>query len=192
MSRKCNNRIKPFAALTFYDLPIDPTRNPMLNFSKASNKFAMITVALTLSTLSACGGTSNSSNSSETPNSTDSSVLSSQNANEELSVGQLSKLICDANPTRMGAEAEQYTKESWQCNHKGESVRIDIYESDKQEAEANQVVLDFYEASGDKKALSELPLVCGSTWALGVDFDETRDSLITLLVANGLEASTCN
>jgi hypothetical protein len=92
----------------------------------------------------------------------------------------------------MGTEAEQYTKESWQCDHKGESVRIDIFESDKQQAEAKQVVLDFYEASGDKKALSELPLVCGSNWALGIDFNETRDYLITLLTANRLEASICN
>jgi len=98
----------------------------MFNFSNASNKFTVITVALTLSALSACGGSSNSSNSSETANSTDTSAPSSQNANEEVAVGQLSKLMCDANPTRMGAEAEQYTKESWQCNHKGESVRIDI------------------------------------------------------------------
>lgn len=152
----------------------------------------MITVAIALTALPACGGSSNSSNSSETANSTDTSVPISQNANKEVTVDQLSKLICAANPTRMGAEAEQYTKESWQCDHKGESVRIDIYESDKQQAEANQVVLDFYEASGDKKALSDLPLVCGSKWALGVDFNETRDSLITLLTANGLEASTCN
>jgi len=92
----------------------------------------------------------------------------------------------------MGADAEKYTKESWQCSHKGESVRIDIFESDEQQAEANQVVLDFYEASGDKKDLSELPGVCGSKWALGVDFNETRDSLISLLADNGLEASTCN
>jgi hypothetical protein len=164
----------------------------MFNFSKASNKFVVITVALTLSALSACGGSSNSSNSSETENSTGTSAPSSQNANEEVTVDQLSKLICAANPTRMGAEAEQYTKESWKCDHKGESVRIDIFESDKQQAEANQVVMDFYEASGDQKPLSELPLVCGSKWTLGVDFNETRDSLITLLATNGLEASTCN
>ncbi len=164
----------------------------MFNFSNASNKFAVITVALTLGALSACGGSSNSSNSSAATNSTDTSAPGSQNAIEEVSVDQLSKLICDATPARMGAEAEQYTKESWQCDHKGESVRIDIFESDEQQAEANQVVLDFYEASGDKKALSELPLVCGSQWALGVDFNETRDSLITLLATNGLEASTCN
>lgn len=161
----------------------------MFIFSNASNKFTVITVAIALTALSACGG---SLNSSETANSTDTSAPSSQNASEDVTVDQLSNLICAANPTRMGTEAEQYTKESWQCDHKGESVRIDIFESDKQQAEAKQVVLDFYEASEDKKALSELPLVCGSNWALGVDFNETRDSLITLLTANGLEASTCN
>ena len=164
----------------------------MLSFSNAPNKFAVITVALTFSALSACGGSSNSLNSLETANSTDTSAPSSQIVIEEVTVDQLSKLVCDTSPTRMGAEAERYTKESWQCNNEGESVRIDIFESDEQQFEASQVVLDFYEVSGDKKALSELPLVCGSKWALGVDFNETRDSLITLLAANGLEASTCN
>ena len=159
---------------------------------KNSRKFAVITCALAISALSACGGSSDSSSSTEPAKSADTSPSSSEKVIKEVTADQLSKLVCDANPSRMGGDAEKYTKESWQCDHKGESVRIDIYESDEQQAEANQVVLDFYEASGDKKALSDLPLVCGSKWALGVDYNETRDSLISLLSANGLEASTCS
>ncbi len=159
---------------------------------KCSNKFVVITCALAIGALPACGGSSKSSSSTEAAESTNTSPPSSEMVVEDITVDQLSKLVCDASPSRMGADAEKYTEESWQCSYKGESVRIDIFESDEQQAEAKQVVLDFYEASGDKKDLSELPVVCGSKWALGVDFNETRDSLISLLAANGIEASTCN
>jgi len=91
----------------------------------------------------------------------------------------------------MTPDAEKFTKESWQCKHKGESLRIDIYSSSEQQTNANQTVLDYYKGMNDNRALSELPILCGDNWAIGSDFNETRDALIVLLHQNGYTASAC-
>lgn len=144
---------------------------------------------LAMCTLSACGG---SSDSSQVKSETDSSTTVAASTNPEVDANQLAKVVCDDNPSRMDADAERYTQESWQCSRNGESVRIDLYKSADEQAAANQAVLDFYKSSGDPKTLADLPIICGPDWGIGVDFNETRDALITLLSSNGFESSTCN
>jgi hypothetical protein len=157
--------------------------------SKYLDNFVVITCALAISALPACGSTSNSSSF------TDARVTSSRSSEvnvEESTVDQLGKLVCDARPSRMGADTEKHTKQSWRCNHKGEAVRIDIYESNQQRTEASQTVLDVYPENENKKALSDLLLICGSKWVMGVDYNEAQDSLVTFLSIIGLKVSTCS
>ena len=141
-----------------------------------------------MGTFTACGG---SSNSSQVKSETDSSTTVTAAVSPAVDAGQLAKVVCDANPSRMDADAERYTQESWQCTYKDESVRIDTYKSGDEQAIANQAVLNFYKSSGDEKALADLPLICGSNWGIGVDFNETRDALISSLSSNGFKSSTC-
>ena len=156
---------------------------------KRSKTFIAISLLLAAGTFAACGG---SSDSAQLKNETNSSTTVAASTSPEVDANQLAKVVCDDSPSRMDADAERYTQESWQCNHNGESVRIDLYASGEEQATANQAVLDFYKSSGDEKMLADLPLICGSNWGIGVDFNETRDALISSLATNGFESSTCN
>ena len=161
----------------------------MLLFSKHPKTFLAFSAVIAMGAFSACGG---SSDSSQVKSETDSSTTVAAAVSPAVDAGQLAKVVCDDSPSRMDADAERYTQESWQCSYKGESVRIDIYKSADEQATANQVVSDFYKSSGDEKALADLPLLCGSNWGIGVDFNETRDALIASLSSNGFKSSTCD
>ena len=156
---------------------------------KRSKTFIAISLLLAAGTFAACGG---SSDSAQLKNETNSSTTVAASTSPEVDANQLAKVVCDDSPSRMDADAERYTQESWQCSRNGESVRIDLYASGEEQATANQAVLDFYKSSGDEKMLADLPLICGSNWGIGVDFNETRDALISSLATNGFESSTCN
>lgn len=110
---------------------------------------------------------------------------------DKVSIETLAGLVCADTPTRMGPEAETHTQESWTCNRNSEKVRIDLYSDDAQQATAGQIVLDYFASIGDDRTLAELPLICGTLWAIGIDFNETRDLLIDQLVSAGLDAHTC-
>ncbi len=155
---------------------------------KPSKTFIAISLLLAAGMFSACGG---SSDSSQVKSETDPSTTVAASVSPAVDTDQLAKVVCDDSPSRMDADAERYTQESWQCSYKDESVRIDIYESADEQAVANQAVLDFYKSSGDEKALTDLPLICGANWGIGVDSNETRDALIASLSSNGIKSSTC-
>ncbi len=127
--------------------------------------------------------TSSGDTSSSSPKTTTSEVA--------LLTSALVSLACETAAQRMGPEAEQFTKESYECSRKGEQVRIDLFESIAEQTKAAKIVLDYYESVGDPRALKELPLICGDRWVIGVDFNETRDALIDLFVGRGIAAATC-
>ena len=151
-----------------------------------------VSMLLVVFSVSSCGSSpSNSATSSQVSDSVQSTSTTSVTNSDSASAATLGKVVCDATATRMTPDAEKFTKESWQCKYKSESLRIDIYSSSEQQAKANQTVLDYYKGMDDNRALSELPMICGTNWAIGSDFNETRDELIVLLNQNGLAASTC-
>lgn len=151
-----------------------------------------VSILLVIFAVSGCGSsTSNSAKSAQVSDSVQSTTTNSAANSDSASAAKLGKIVCDATATRMASDAEKFTQESWQCKHKGESLRIDIYSSSEQQAKANQAVLDYYKGMNDNRALSELPLICGNNWAIGIDLNETRDGLIVLLNQNGLTSSTC-
>ncbi len=120
------------------------------------------------------------------------SALASTDAQRQVVSAQaLAAVVCSDTPIRMDKSAELYTKESWNCTASGEKARIDLYADAAQQQKAAQVLLDFYKSSGDNRTLADLPIVCGTGWAIGVDFNETRDALIPKLVAAGFDASIC-
>lgn len=144
------------------------------------------------------------SSSSESVPSTTQTVLGSSEAPQKVSVPesppeavagvsvqQLADVVCAVPPTRMDDAAEVYTQESWTCSYNDEQVRIDLYTTEDQMAEAARVTLDVYASSGDNRTLAELPVICGSKWTIGVDFNDTRDALIPELVNAGIPASIC-
>lgn len=106
-------------------------------------------------------------------------------------IGELAAVLCDAEPTWMGADAEKYTSESWTCTHAGEHIRIDLYADQQEMTTAKQVVIDFYKSTGDTRTLDQLPLLCGDLWVAGTDLNETRDALIANLYAATIPARTC-
>ena len=110
---------------------------------------------------------------------------------EGVSVDALAAVVCDEDPVRLGADAELLTRESWRCSRAGEGIRMDLYESDSQQDEALRTVESIYVDIGDPRTLSELPLVCGDGWSIGVDFNATRDQLITELNDAGVIAGLC-
>lgn len=110
---------------------------------------------------------------------------------EAVSVDALAAVVCDGEPVRLGADAEILTQQSWRCSRAGEGIRMDLYESDSQQDEALRTVESLYVDMGDPRSLSELPLVCGDGWSIGVDFNATRNQLVTELTDAGVTAGLC-
>ena len=104
---------------------------------------------------------------------------------------RLAVFACSDNPVRMPKDAEVYTEESWTCSLSGEQVRIDLFTDRDQRKRASEAVLEFYKSVGDNRNMSELPIVCGETWAIGVDYNETRDLLLQKFTTEQIEATTC-
>lgn len=108
-----------------------------------------------------------------------------------ITAAGLAEVICGSEPVRMDAAAEAFTMESWTCDRAGERARIDLYTDEEQRVAGGQIVLDFYASSGDPRSLAELPLVCGPTWTVGVEFNETRDAARSELAAAGVQVIDC-
>jgi len=103
----------------------------------------------------------------------------------------IAEVLCDEAPTRMGADAELLTAESWRCARGGESIRVDLFQDPAQQDEALAEIAGVYSDMGDSRALSELPIVCGDAWIVGVDFNSTRDEAIVELTEAAIPASLC-
>lgn len=151
-----------------------------------------MSISIIAFSITGCGSTKNNSTApSEVSDAVQATSSTSTAESDSISALTLGKVVCDTAATRMTPDAEKFTKESWQCKHKSESLRIDIYSSSEQQASANQTVMDYYKSMNDNRALSELPMICGTNWGLGTDFNETRDALIATLNQSGITASTC-
>jgi len=135
-------------------------------------------LAVTFATLTSCTNKDNENDGANQP--------------AGVTIEQIAAVLCDDAPVRMSADAEVYTAASYNCTHGAESVRVDLYDSEAQQAAARQVFLDFCEAAGDPRTLASLPLGCGTLWAFGVDYNETRDSLIVALNAGGIPTILCS
>lgn len=165
-------------------------------YDHCMNRAKYVAVALVLAGLASCssGDADTSGTSAESPAGAAVTVPSGQQYEGDspvVTAQALAEVVCRDSPTRMGGESEMYTQESWTCSRRGEQVRIDLYADAAQKDRAEEVVLEFYASAGDDRPLSELPLACGDTWVVGVDFNDTRDVVIGELDAAGYDASTC-
>lgn len=110
---------------------------------------------------------------------------------EAVSATAIAQVLCDEAPTRMGADAEVLTAESWRCARGGRGIRVDLFQDLAQQDEALAVMAGVYSDMGDSRALSELPIVCGHAWMVGVAFNSTRDEAIVELTEAAIPASLC-
>lgn len=154
-------------------------------------KSHLLVLAASFFVISSCGG--GSTDNAETTVASDSSLAddNTPSGEAEITAEVLAAQVCTSPLTRMDGEAETFTESSWNCSFAGEQVRIDMFESESQKEVAKGVTRDFYRSMGDNRSLAELPVLCGETWTVGVDFNETRDALIAKLSSAGLSVSTC-
>jgi len=111
--------------------------------------------------------------------------------NRRPSIDIVVALVCDDGATKLETSAQPWSGESWECTKQGERLRIDFYLNDTEQRKAQQALLDSYRAKGDARPLSELPVLCGSRFAIGSDTVDIRDALIEDLAGARVAASTC-
>ena len=141
------------------------------------------------------GGTSTPDGTQKPAESTTSAAVPStakpEGGEARPALGAISAVVCDNAPTRLGADAEVLTEQSWKCAKGGEQIRIDLYANDAEQQAAQTQILAFYRGAGDKRSLAELPIVCGMRFGVGSDTNASRDAFITALTSAGIAASTC-
>jgi hypothetical protein len=111
----------------------------------------------------------------------------------EEPVAQVSILeaICDTEPAKVNG-GEPSAKESWDCEFEGEPVRVALFSSPADLNSANEAIKQYYEEFDDSRSLAELPMLCGSDWRAGFNFNSERDSLLQTLQSAGVEAGLCS
>ena len=128
----------------------------------------------------------------QTPPPEEKEVAEEPSGVEELAAEvSILEAICDNEPTRVNG-GEPSAKESWDCEFEGNSVRVALFASPADLNSANEAIKQYYEEFEDNRSLAELPMLCGSNWRAGFNFNSERDSLLQTLQSAGVEAGLCS